>query len=159
MNARVAVVQEDGRCTFDVREMAGDALSICGAVMFGERFALVVVPDDPAPRSCRFERRRGLARRSATIMAAATDVVHEAGAATGRHDDPPLACADATRFDQGPSCAVGGTRRFDDGVVCPWAREPPEATITLMPAHSCFADPTLTEAAAAAEGPETTWCS
>lgn len=54
VHARVAVVQEDGRCTFDVSEITGDALSIGGVAMFGERFALVVVPDDPAPSSSRF---------------------------------------------------------------------------------------------------------
>jgi hypothetical protein len=49
VNARVTVMQQEGRCTLEVSEFAGDALSVGGAVVFGEQFVLVVVPDDPAP--------------------------------------------------------------------------------------------------------------
>src|SRR6476620_3788702 len=75
---------------------------------------------------------RGVRPRS---LAAATGVVNEAAPAAERHRDPQVACADATRARPMPSFAVGGARRVDDGVACPWAREPPEARMALMPAE------------------------
>jgi hypothetical protein len=47
-------VKENERCTFELSERASDTLSICGALMFGERFVLVFVPYDPSPRRVRF---------------------------------------------------------------------------------------------------------
>jgi hypothetical protein len=52
--ARVAVVEEDDRGTFDLSEIAGGALSIGGALVLRQRFALVVDPDNPAPCRGRF---------------------------------------------------------------------------------------------------------
>jgi hypothetical protein len=54
VGARVAVVDDNERRSFKLRESAGDPLSVSGTPMFGERFARVVAPDDPAPLGIRF---------------------------------------------------------------------------------------------------------
>jgi hypothetical protein len=54
VDARVAVVQKDILGTFVLGEIAGRAFGIGGALVLGQRFALVVEPDDPAPGGGRF---------------------------------------------------------------------------------------------------------
>ena len=54
VDACVAVAKEDDRGTFDLSEITGGALSIGGALVLRQRFALVVDPDNPAPCRGRF---------------------------------------------------------------------------------------------------------
>jgi hypothetical protein len=54
VDARVAVVEDNERRFFDLGESASDPLGIGGTPMFGERFARVLVSDDPAPLGIRF---------------------------------------------------------------------------------------------------------
>jgi hypothetical protein len=54
VDARVAVVEENERGVIALGESAGSMFGGCGALVFRERFALVVVADDPAPRGIRF---------------------------------------------------------------------------------------------------------
>jgi hypothetical protein len=47
-------MEENERGMIALGESPGNAFSICGALVFGERLGLVVVADDPAPCGIRF---------------------------------------------------------------------------------------------------------
>jgi hypothetical protein len=55
VDARVAVVEENERGAIAFSESAGSVFSIRGASVFGERLGVVLVADDPAPGSIRFD--------------------------------------------------------------------------------------------------------
>ena len=54
MRARIAVEKKNERCVFELSESACNALSIRGALMFGERIGLTLMSDDPSPLGVRF---------------------------------------------------------------------------------------------------------